>query len=308
MSIDKSICCICNSKVSFEQISSKDAYAIHCPKCGYYHITGTVFVTSVSAIKKEDLFLFSGYLRINSSEENPIIITSEYLQKIPEIVLPFAKMSVSEKVNNILKYIYGSATKVLGRVDLTEDDIYRFFLMATGDLKTILDYLKEGQLIKYDKEKNVYICYFTIEGWKRYEQIQNEITNINSKQAFVAMSFDDSLKNIYTEAIKSAVEECGFDAIRVDSHEHNEKICDRIIAEINKSRFVIADFTQNKHGVYFEAGYALGLGIPVIWICKEQEVNNLHFDTRQYNHIAWKDTKDLKEKLSNRIRATIKNR
>lgn len=91
----------------------------------------------------------------------------------------------------------------------------------------------------------------------------------------------------------------------MDLKEHNQKICDAIIAEIRKSRFLVADFTGHRGGVYFEAGYALGLGIPVIWTCREDDLEKTHFDTRQYNHVVWKDEKDLFEKLKRRIEATV---
>ena len=93
--------------------------------------------------------------------------------------------------------------------------------------------------------------------------------------------------------------------LRVDLKEHNDKICDLIVAEIRRSKFVVADFTLHKAGVYFEAGFALGLGIPVVWTCREDELNQTHFDTRQYNHVVWKDAQDLFEKLKRRIEATI---
>jgi nucleoside 2-deoxyribosyltransferase len=87
------------------------------------------------------------------------------------------------------------------------------------------------------------------------------------------------------------------------------RICDEIIAEIRRSRFLVADFTCEKDkvrgGVYFESGFALALPIPVIWTCKETSIDDLHFDTRQYAHIVWKDTADLCEKLKGRIGATI---
>ena len=58
-------------------------------------------------------------------------------------------------------------------------------------------------------------------------------------------------------------------------------------------------------GVYFEAGFALGLGLPVIWTVKETGLEHLHFDTRQYNHIGWKDPEDLREMLQLRLQATV---
>jgi len=72
--------------------------------------------------------------------------------------------------------------------------------------------------------------------------------------------------------------------------------------------------TGQRGGVYYEAGFARGLNIPVIWTIQDRfikkgndevpEVETIHFDTRQYNFIVWKDAADLKEKLIIRIRAT----
>ena len=59
--------------------------------------------------------------------------------------------------------------------------------------------------------------------------------------------------------------------------------------------------------VYLEAGFALGLGIPVIYTCRADMFDILHFDTRQYLHIGWKDdeVETLRRNLEHRIRALI---
>jgi hypothetical protein len=49
----------------------------------------------------------------------------------------------------------------------------------------------------------------------------------------------------------------------------------------------------------------MGQGKAVIFTVKEDDVKDLHFDTRQYNHIVYKSPEELYEKLYNRIRATI---
>lgn len=152
-------------------------------------------------------------------------------------------------------------------------------------------------------------------GFQKIEELER--SNISSKQAFVAMWFDSSVNNIYEQAIAPAIRDSGFDPIRIDRKEHNNKIDDEIIAELRRSRFVIADFTSAIHeregrpeaiargGVYYEAGFAHGMGIPVIWTCRSDMIGLVHFDTRQYNHIDWKDAADLKKRLYDRIRATI---
>ena len=72
-----------------------------------------------------------------------------------------------------------------------------------------------------------------------------------------------------------------------------------------KGDLLVADFTGQRAGVYFEAGFALGLGLPVIWTCNEEDKDALHFDTRQFNHILWTCEADLFQKLKRRIEATI---
>ncbi len=132
------------------------------------------------------------------------------------------------------------------------------------------------------------------------------------------MWFDESMDNIYENAIKPAIEEAGYEPYRIDKREHNNKIDDEIIAEIRRSRFIVADFTHNEDkevrgdedkgvrgGVYYEAGFAHGLNIPVVFTCKESLKKKIHFDTRQFNHIFWKDPEDLKKQLIDRIGATI---
>jgi nucleoside 2-deoxyribosyltransferase len=120
------------------------------------------------------------------------------------------------------------------------------------------------------------------------------------------MWFAAEMSPAYHEGIKPAIEEdAGFRSIRVDDVEHTGKIDDRIIAEIRESRFVVADFTGQRGGVYFEAGFAAGLGLPVVWLCRQDQIGNVHFDTRQYNHIVWAEVSELRAKLANRIRATV---
>ncbi|MCY2990641.1 MAG: phage portal protein, partial [Planctomycetota bacterium] len=78
-----------------------------------------------------------------------------------------------------------------------------------------------------------------------------------------------------------------------------------IIARIKESRFVVADVTQHRNGVYFEGGYAMGMGLPVIWMCHQDDLQKTHFDTSHLNHIVWSDTAELRKNLANRILATI---
>jgi nucleoside 2-deoxyribosyltransferase len=100
----------------------------------------------------------------------------------------------------------------------------------------------------------------------------------------------------------------GLAPAEADRVAHLEKICDKIVNEIRGSQFVVADVSQHKPGVYFEAGFAMALNRPVIWTCREEDFDLIHFDTRQYNHIKWRTPDDLRQQLADRILATIGER
>ena len=89
--------------------------------------------------------------------------------------------------------------------------------------------------------------------------------------------------------------------------QHNGKIDDEIVASIRSSKFVVADYTGSRGGVYYEAGLAHGLGLPVIFTCRQEDMTNLHFDIRQYNTIDWmrEDLESARTRLKNRILATL---
>ena len=94
------------------------------------------------------------------------------------------------------------------------------------------------------------------------------------------MWFNEATSEAYAGGIEPALSATGYKAVRIDKKEHNNKIDDEIIAEIRRSRFLIADFTCEpknvRGGVYYEAGFAQGLGIPVIWTCKDTSLADLH--------------------------------
>ena len=147
----------------------------------------------------------------------------------------------------------------------------------------------------------------TLSGYERLAYLSN--IQSKSTQAFVAMWFDESLDDAYEKGIEPAIRKAGYEPLRIDRKDHNNKIDDEIIAEIRRSRFLVADFTQGKRGarggVYYEAGFAHGINIPVIFTCRKNALKKVHFDTRQYNHIIWETPEELLEHLEQRISATV---
>jgi hypothetical protein len=153
-------------------------------------------------------------------------------------------------------------------------------------------------------------------GFEYLEEI--ETGGAPTRQAFVAMWFNEATDAAYNEGIAPAIVDSGYTPFRVDRKETVNKIDDEIIAEIRRSRFMVADFTcetfrhegkvraEARGGVYFEAGFALGLGTDVIWTARKDCIDLVHFDTRQFAHILWETPDELRTKLKNRIGAVIR--
>ncbi|QND25799.1 hypothetical protein HB773_04615 [Sinorhizobium meliloti] len=179
------------------------------------------------------------------------------------------------------------------------------------EVETLIDFAKGQGLVQADS----YELSLTFDGYSHLEEVNSKSSS--SSQAFVAMWFGAEVAQAYNEGIEPAIKDAGYKPMRIDQKEHNNKIDDEIIAEIRRSRFLVADFTCGlvdsggkdvaipRGGVYYEAGFAQGLGIPVIWCCRQDHIDHVHFDTRQFNHITWSSPQELREKLRNRIGAVL---
>lgn len=148
-----------------------------------------------------------------------------------------------------------------------------------------------------------------------HEYIQTlKQTVINSNQGFSAMWFGgekhkSKYDDLWSKAIEPAIKQAGYNAQRIDKKDHVNNINDEMLMEIRRSRFVVCDFNERCNGVYFEAGFALGLNLPVIWTCEEEELKNkrLHFDVDHYSFLAWKyeELDDFRVRLHKRIEAIL---
>lgn len=181
--------------------------------------------------------------------------------------------------------------------------------IKASEVQFFLGYLLEKGWVKGQREGHGMGQFtVTVDG---YSHIADVSVNRDLYQAFVAMWFDDSMKEAYEQGIKPAIENTGYNPFKIDEKPDVDKIDDEIIGEIRRSRFLVADFTHGakgaRGGVYYEAGFAYGLGIPVVRSCRKDIIdeNKLHFDVRQYYHVVWETVDELRDGLEKRIRALI---
>lgn len=277
-------------------VDGRDQLFVECARCGRYALDPFA-VPELETAWNERRFLLTAGLRRASDSGHPATLTADTADEVAATVRPPA--TLQEGVDRALRLLASRASRYFDRVMLDPDIDYP--LVVARDPKQLGEYLNFAMQMEYYENLRSRI---TLQGWKRIEEIQAR--HPDSRQAFVAMWFDQELTSAWAEGFKPGIEDSQyFKALRIDKKEHSNKIDDEIVAEIRRSGLLVADFTGNRGGVYFEAGLAQGLGIPVIWTCKRDHLNNVHFDTRQYNHIDWQTPAELRSRLDQRIRATL---
>ena len=272
-------------------------YHVESKLVGNYSITRTA-ARKADGLEDEKRLKLVWYLRNNHENRYKTEITSENLERLSESIEP--AFDPIDRVNRIMIYMFKKLKKPSDTYDYDVKTDYPIAYAAdSNEFAYYLSLASKMGLIDVDSST----IQPTLKGWEYYRDLKKSSAFTN--QAFVAMWFDSQMDDAWSNGFKKALDETDYSPLRIDISEHNDKICDRIHIEIRRSSLLVTDFTGNRGGVYFEAGLALGLGIPVIWTCRDDYIDDLHFDTRQYNHIVWSDSDDLLIKLKNRIKATI---
>lgn len=217
-------------------------------------------------------------------------------------------LPIHERADRLLKFLADQTLKI-GEDVWVSGEVYNSALAYSestnsAEVTYIAKHLETKGWIQIDAHfiDGTFIATVAVEG---YGRISEQTVNANDAKVFVAMWFDDSMDDVFAKGISPAISDAGYLPSRIDDKEHINKIDDEIIAEIRRSRFIVADFTQGEKGarggVYYEAGFAHGLGLRVIFTCHKDSMEYLHFDTNHYNHIVWDEPADLRDKLKKRI-------
>ena len=289
----------------------------NCARCGEYSINSDL----ASDIEYDNnttiqIANISGWIR---ESQNPTIYYDDYQQ-----LLELKTLTVAEKAEKLFRYLVeeypvagmpikihpdmlGGITQDMNRTDLPPERVTRIKSLLPllsiswscdgNEFRYIMEeYLwKEKGFISLEPGKNI-----TPKGWAYWDSLK--YINVDSQFTFIAMWFDpcmDTTLSVFEESVLNA----GYKPVRVDNTDHLNNINDEILSLIRQSKFLLADFTGQRDGVYFESGYAQGLGIKVLWLCHEDDKDNLHFDTDHNNYIFWNECepKELIEKIQFRI-------
>lgn len=286
-----SYCPLCGLEAKL--IDMPEITKVDCEQCGHFAVTGSATLANVDIRLRKKIGFWTRDQ--NDLGELPVVssYTLESVKKLPE-------RTILERCERLLRF--GIAE---------QNDIGGIFALpcakaagithshSDADVLVLADFLREqGWLTRNADTGRAQI---TPHGFMH----ASEAKVTESVNGFIAMWFDPSMNVARSDGLEPAIRNAGYAPVIVSGVEHINKIDDEIVSQIRRSKFLVADFTGHRGGVYFEAGFAMGLGLPVFWTCRMDDLERLHFDIRQYNCIDWINPTDLAVRLKRRIEAII---
>lgn len=301
-------CPICKSVSTSSSPGGLDGEVVNCPRCGEYKITRNAAVNWQSSLLKTPMsdarrFIAnsSGWIREHQNE----LIDSNGIERLLKLPTP----SYDERKRKLLDFLQKQSTTLGLELQLDSAMLQRLLSACwctdDNEISFLITSAAADALVELGAGLRL-----TAKGYDYLSQLNK---NPDSQIGFCAMWFDDSVNRLWDNAIEPAMKNAGYEPLRIDKKDHANRIDDEIFADIRRSRFIVADFTHGdsgvRGGVYFEAGFAQGLGLPVIWTCREDMLsgNKLHFDIRQYNFLGWSENNldAFKDRLQKRIEAIL---
>ena len=140
-----------------------------------------------------------------------------------------------------------------------------------------------------------------------------------SQQGFIAMWFDEAIRKKISPAIEGAIQDAGYTPLLIIRDLRTHSIPDQIVHQLRQSRFVVADLTGRllgdsdelgRRNVYYEAGFAAGADLEVIFTCRKNcyATEKVASDIRHFHVVLWEDhnLESFRQELQERILARVR--
>jgi len=124
---------------------------------------------------------------------------------------------------------------------------------------------------------------------------------------FVAMSFQGEEMDDVFAAIKDECSRLGLHAVRVDQNVGSAFIIREITELIERAEFIIFDLSRERPNVYYELGYAHGVGnepLDILLIAKEG--TTIHFDIAPLRVQFYHNTEHLRGILRTSLKEMVR--
>jgi len=119
-------------------------------------------------------------------------------------------------------------------------------------------------------------------------RVSNLKLDTKKAQAFIVMQFSTPFNEIYSDVIRQACVDYGMEPLRADEMYGPGIIIKDISEQILSSQVVIADVTPSNQNVYFEVGYAHGVGKPIILLAEKG--TKLPFDLSAFRTLFYENS------------------
>lgn len=306
------ICVVCEAQLAEQPVRNAGNYVAHCPCCGPYKISGSAYITlarswKTDLEKRQFLPLLSHHVRQRQrSSAIPFLRTpwlTDFIESNPEYP------GAIDQLENLA--IYLAETLKVGECRTLSMDTCRSIVGSFSEKAAdwVVESALERQWIKGSPFRSsggmvkIIDCRLTLQGWEWYNDIGR---HRRSRRAFMAMPYGQpDLAAIVKDHFTPAVAETGFQLVRLDDEPKAGVIDNRLRVDIRRSRLLIADITHDNHGAIWEAGFAEGLGLPVIYTCEKSKINGKHFDIRNCQIVAWENGN--LDSAVEMLKATIRN-
>jgi nucleoside 2-deoxyribosyltransferase len=301
----KNLCIVCNAPNTNIGTGGSDGYQYDCPNCGRFILSGTA-KSMLGSRKTNPGFaarLSYEIRRMQRSINWPQIHSNTIKYVEDEAALP----NVAEQADNLI-LILGKTSVGAEFIESYENLQARVGAETPGGVRFIVEALTEKGLLRSSVSGGEIHMRLSFSGWQRHNELTKK--SVSSTKAFMAMAFgNEDLQQAFINHFKPAVKAAGFDLIRLDENPKAGSIDERLRVELRRSAFVVADLTDKNLGAYWEAGFAEGLGKPVIYTCERSVFKDggTHFDTNHLHTVLWsKETViDAAEELKATVRATL---
>jgi hypothetical protein len=135
--------------------------------------------------------------------------------------------------------------------------------------------------------------------------VQDFSVSTQKSSAFVVIQFTDEFNALYNEVIKPTCEKYGLTAIRADDIYSSGLILDDIVRSIQECFVIIADITPNNPNVFYEVGYAHGMGKATI-LLSDKKRDKLPFDISGFRTLFYDNTIGGKTAIEDRLSKHLK--
>lgn len=308
------LCPVCGNalRTSIQSHPRRDASWIDCPNCGRALLSRSLIACLPGIIQRgsDAPAKLSHAIRQSTSKSNETPFTTHDADAILENPLPRPR----EQADLLIRWLAENSMGP-GETVWIEPSTHSAIIGAKSPagFGLVVDHLFSSGLVTgvqadtLDTPGRAHAA-LTFAGWDHYESLR--IGRESYRKAFMAMKFGDAtLEAVVAEVFKPAAKAAGFELLKLNDSPRAGLIDDRLRVEIQASDFVIADLTHDNLGAYWEAGYAEGLGKPVIYTCERTkfEESKTHFDTNHHLTVIWdmENPHLAGEELKATIRATL---